>query len=469
MPDSPNLLILGGSVRAAALSAVRAGWNPVCIDRFADADLAALSHSVYRVDDSGSADNALLDHGSPDNVVGDFAAVLNRYPGLPALITGSLENSPDLLERLHRQHHGLLANPAAIQRCRDIAAWSRALTVAGLPALQTSSTPLAFNREVFRRPAVLSNNSSQQAENETWIYKPKSSAGGIGVRVWKPTEVAEAQAAGACSDSPLQENDHAGIWQQFVAGRSGSAVVLATSNRQSILAITEQVSGHPAVPDHPFVYAGSTVPACETLSADLQQTLEKQISVLCETTGVIGLLGVDFVVGEVPVHGGARQNESRQVTGIWPIEINPRYTASMELVECWLQQPVLRFHQQAFAATSTALENRLHDEILGLRESADPGRHFAKRIVYAPWTGPAADWHLAVATPQPVCTKLFSRPAPKPIPIELPELADIPVPGTTIHQGSPLCTVFAFGGDKYELQDRLSEAEAAVISRLLQR
>ncbi len=36
---TPRLMILGASTRAAAQSAVRAGFQPVCADHFADEDL----------------------------------------------------------------------------------------------------------------------------------------------------------------------------------------------------------------------------------------------------------------------------------------------------------------------------------------------------------------------------------------------------------------------------------------------
>ena len=45
-----SLVILGGSVRAAAFSAQRAGFAPHCADCFADPDLAGLSWMRYPVE-----------------------------------------------------------------------------------------------------------------------------------------------------------------------------------------------------------------------------------------------------------------------------------------------------------------------------------------------------------------------------------------------------------------------------------
>src|SRR5690242_9210524 len=80
-----QLLIVGASVRAAAQSAVRAGYRVWGTDLFADADLCAIA-----------------DAASVARYPSGLLASMTAAPDAPFMYTGALENYPALIERMAR-------------------------------------------------------------------------------------------------------------------------------------------------------------------------------------------------------------------------------------------------------------------------------------------------------------------------------------------------------------------------------
>src|SRR5207247_8677638 len=125
---------------------------------------------------------------------------------------------------------------------------------------------------------------------------------------------------------------------------------------------------------------------------------------LAETFGLRGLFGVDAIFCDgVP----------------WPVEINPRYTASVEVVERCLRRPLLPMHRAVFEETPVP-------------ELAIPAGApiWGKAILYArkalvfPDEGP---W-------SPVLREDVSP--------ETAEYADLPHAGEIIERGWPVLTLF---------------------------
>src|SRR5688572_27693749 len=82
----PTLTILGASARAAAASAIRAGFIPWTADLFADRDLREMVPDAIRCP-SEKYPVGLLD-------------ILKEAPDAPWMYTGALENSPNLIRKL---------------------------------------------------------------------------------------------------------------------------------------------------------------------------------------------------------------------------------------------------------------------------------------------------------------------------------------------------------------------------------
>ncbi len=81
----------------------------------------------------------------------------------------------------------------------------------------------------------------------------------------------------------------------------------------------------------PFHYCGSIGPLA--VNGALQQRIEQIGQVLVEQFGLRGLFGVDLII---------------DADGPYPVEVNPRYTASMEVLEYATGLRVMDLHGRAF-------------------------------------------------------------------------------------------------------------------------
>lgn len=342
------LIILGASARAAAYSAVRAGFSPVAVDLFGDEDLRAVAPVQVAED---------YPHG--------LFRALETLPAAPLMYTGGLENEPDLLASLPERFELWGNGPDVLRRVRDPFEVARLLTEAGLPALRVE-------REL---PA---------GSSGEWLRKSRRSSAGLRVR-----RVDLSRPLSLSADDYLQE---------YKPGDSLAAVFLSTEQGTQCLGVTRQWIGlSPAVGE--FVYCGSLGPM--RLDPDLIDQVQRLGEALA-TTGLRGLWGADLI---------------RADGQIWLCEINPRYTASMELLEFAGRGPLLAGHRSAFTGEHWQPEPLA---ATGL---------FAKMIVYAEQDLTAPDWRGWIP----------------PDTLSLPWLADIPAPGLEIRRGQPVCTIYTSG------------------------
>src|ERR1022692_498894 len=141
-----DIILIGASTRAAAMSALRAGLTPWCADLFADADLQRLA-TVRKVP-LEAYPQGLLD-------------ALADAPRAPVLYSGGLENRPDLVGRIDRPLWG--NGPEVLRAGRSPLRWAQSLRACGLPCPALAHQPMATGR---------------------LLLKPRKSAGGLGIRFY---------------------------------------------------------------------------------------------------------------------------------------------------------------------------------------------------------------------------------------------------------------------------------------------
>lgn len=308
-------------------------------------------------------------------------------PAGPWLYTGALENHPELLERLARVRP-LWGNRAAVVRAvRDPFKVAETLRRAGLPA-----------PGLCRQPDDLPRDGS-------WLAKPLDSAGGRGIRPL---------------DSQNHPNRRAMYFQERVEGIPLSAVYLATESGCRFVGATWQWVGIPAAP---FAYRGSIGPFA--LSVEEQDRFARLGQTLTEAFGLVGLFGIDLILRDaVP----------------WPVEVNPRYTASVEVLELALGRSLLAEHAAACGGgpSRAPAPARAHARFVG------------KAIVYAEFACRFPEFELSV--PDPLGA--------------VPDAADLPHPGTRFEPGDPVLTVFACGASVSDCRDRLERQRNAWTGRL---
>lgn len=358
-----RLLVVGASVRSAAFSALRAGLRPRCADLFGDRDLRARCPTTV-----------LPPERYPDHFV-DF---LSWAVPAPWIYTGALENRPRLLRRLARQCPLWGNDGRVLDIVRSPQRVAQVLTAAGLPC-----------------PAILPPTPSPR-EARRWVVKPRASAAGLGIRFWDGQPLSSRRA-------------RLSYFQEFILGKDCAALFLGEYRSARLLGVTRQLVGEAWLGAAPFRYCGSVGPL--DVPAETRATLEAIGRELTAASGLCGLFGVDFVLRDgVP----------------WPVEVNPRYTASVEVLEYATGLRALALHRQVFEPDA---------HVVPLPHAADGvvGKAilFARAPLIVPEDGP---WMASLSSPVPV--------------EEMPAYADIPPAGQRIEAGRPILTFFARAADE---------------------
>jgi len=356
--EAADVIIMGASSRAAAFSALRAGYRPFCLDQFGDDDTRA--HTlVKRVPDY------------PDGLID----VLQSLPRLPVVYTGGLENRPDILQ-MAGEHHELWGNnEAAVSRARDPAALTEAARLArmSLPDWRGEENPPPLDG--------------------TWLLKPRAGAGGRGIVLWTEEN----------RNSQTLNEPH--LFQKRIEGLPFSAVFIASALVGDVrfVGMSRQLIGEEDCHAAPFQWCGNIGPIA--LPVAVENLVRRFGNVLKWKLGMMGLFGVDMVITpeEVP----------------YVTEVNPRYPASVELLEHATGQPLFADHCRCFTnqPLPATTWNRAH-----------PGEFMGKAIYYSPR-------HLQLNQPVADATGVTYQ--------EFPEITDLPAMGVPIRRGEPVCTLFA--------------------------
>ncbi len=321
----PRVLILGASTRAAAFSAWRAGFEPVCVDQFADADLCAMTE-VHPVE---SLSFAVNDIHTP------IMRVIQRLADLPVLFAGGMENQPLLLQHLEVDHTLWGASCRAIQRVRHPQQLADGLT------------------EVRQRMLPVRMASDPPPRDGNWIVKPLASAGGRGIFPWDA----------AARDLPL---DGMHYFQQRVDGRVYSALLLAETEPGDVrfIGLTRQLVGCPELHAGPFAWCGNIGPVF--LPVEVEFLVRRWGNILKWKFGLTGLYGIDFIVDE------AGQP--------WLLEVNPRLTGAVEILELACGLTLLADHIACYDSHASASAREFATPSVAAEDE-----RLGRAILYAPY------------------------------------------------------------------------------------
>jgi predicted ATP-grasp superfamily ATP-dependent carboligase len=231
------------------------------------------------------------------------------------------------------------------------------------------------------------------------LRKPLSGAGGRGIAIW-------AQAA----PEPLEPY----YFQRRVMGDSVSAQFVATADGAEFLGATAQLIGLRGVHAAPFAWCGNLFPI--EVSPAVVSAMQAVGNAVAQRAGLRGLFGCDFVVSEnVP----------------WLTEVNPRYTAAMELIEHRQNCSLIARHVAACQESGRSGSPGLRDVSgeTSWRSSSYFSPVVGKIVLFADGELTMGDARMLLLDP------LDDR---------LPFVADLPPPGATILAGHPVCTLFAY-------------------------
>jgi predicted ATP-grasp superfamily ATP-dependent carboligase len=373
-----RVLIVGVSTRAAADSAARAGFEVIALDAYADLD----QHPDVR------ALSLQRDFGKPFSPEAIVAAAAGLSSDAVAYLS-SLENHPKVVDAL-AQGRALWGNGSEVlRRVRD-------------PRLLAD----AFAASDIRAPRVITGRQSREHHGEVprWLVKPRVSGGGHGVRLWSANE-------------PVGRSHYL---QEFIDGVPGSVVFVAADGRGVAIGATRQLVGESAFGVSGFRYCGNILDAA--IAHDMSAAAIALVDAVTKAFPLVGVGSIDFVAAD-----GV----------LLPVEVNPRWSASMELVE--RARGISLFSLHAEACSRGALPQ------FDLREPLPTSARHGKAIVFAPRDVVIRDvrgW------------------------LDDSNVRDVPRKGEHIAAGQPICTVFAVGSDDATCYAMLVERAEKIYSEL---
>jgi uncharacterized protein len=370
-------LIVGLSVRAMVESAVRSGYSVIALDAFGDQDTRSWAETYALPYDFHKpyAPEALWECSR--SLVFDEVAY-----------TSNLENYPDILKKFAQQSPIAGNSPATVKAVRSWQYLYAHLKQAGFLIPET----------------VFAGEHRNLNKAYRWLKKPLASGGGHGISFINEELIP----------------DQACLFQQYIAGKACSASFVANGKDCVVLGITEQLIGIPELGAADFRYCGNLLPLGEMQNPDVACNLFAQVKrlaqYLTQVYGLVGLNGIDFILDE---------------DRLYATEVNPRYSASMELMERAYDLPMFDIHLQAVKKgilPEFPLERLMHvNKVCG------------KAIIFADRDG---------KTP---ATKHWQRQG----------ILDIPRQGEDIRSGNPICTLMTIQSNQDEaFRDLLFQAES---------
>jgi len=321
---------------------------------------------------------------SPSEYPEAFFRLFEKAPFCPWMYTGALENRPRLLQKLAKLRPLWGNDAATVAAARQPVRRTMLLRQAGLPCpdVRTSNQP--------------------PAAGGGWLQKPIASAGGHGIRAW--------------SREPARRGWY---FQEYVVGVPCSAVYIGMHGQARLLGATRQLIGENWLYAGPFRYCGSIGPLA--LSVRVQATLAALGGLIVHECGLRGVFGVDYVL---------RDDQPCCV------EVNPRYTGSVEILEHALGIRAVALHASAFGWE----EEQALAAVPSVPPVAGKAIIFARGDMTFPQDGP---WLPALNVPRTDHA--------------MTAFADIPMPGTVITRGRPILTVLAAGASEEDCGRLLRE------------
>ncbi len=380
-----KILVVGISARAMAQSAVAGGYPVIALDAFGDRDLREFteSYSLHRDFQAAYSPGALF------NASRKLAFDAVAY-------TSNLENFPEILARFGNSHTIIGNAPQTVISVRN---WPDLFDRLGRAGFQVPET-------------IFTAETTPSDPRRRWLLRPLLSGGGHGIRFCNPE-----------ADRADGRENRCGIpgfmLQEYISGRPCSAAFVADGKKAVVLGIAEQLIGMKQFGADGFRYSGNLLPIPEMSDPDSCRNILGKVRRLAEFLtqeyGLAGVNGIDFILGDDQVY---------------LTEVNPRYSASMELIEIAYGLPVFDLHLRS------VLNGWLPE--FDLMAELDRGRYFGKGYLYAEKDAAMPDTGAWLGM----------------------GIRDVPESGEEIRRGGPVCTILADRPDREEtLAELMRRAE----------
>ena len=343
----------------------------------------------------------------------EFISVAEGIKPDYVVYSGGLENHDEVIAAIEQKTMVLGNGSEVLKKLQDKAALFELL-----------------NRTGFSVPKNRFMESDHQEPNlphgTRWLRKNFKSCGGLGIQLVDSS---------SSENTPKSGKDGSYVQEQIV-GESYSAIFVATKDETGKshshwLGTTIQLTGDRRFNAPGFLYTGSI---SSNQLTPLQNTqLESVGQLIAEWFGLVGLFNIDFI----------KRGEQ-----LYFIEVNPRFSASMELLDRTTTERIFDLHVKA--CLGTGIDTR------GYKYAPNLNR-FGKAVWYADQDCMISHRFFEFVRAQnAAAVKQYG----------FPIIADIPPPDTKINMGQPVLTVFASDKSEIGVDEKLLRAATMFASRL---
>lgn len=394
---SGSLILLGYSARDLANSAHLAGLKAMSIDYFGDFDSKHTGTNISLMRDLQKPFTAK-----------NLAQVAMEQPAGFIVYGGNLENYPALVRSLATKHRVLGNDAGALKKSRNLV-YIRELL---------QNTPIQLP-DTMMHLSTYDKGAAVEKSGKSWLVKNYHSGGGVNIRWYQQGQ-------------RVRKREYL---QQHIEGLNMSATFLADGAHSQLLGISEQLIGLEEYGSNTFKWSGNVYPwRCQNKKDGLElwHTLASGVQKLTQGCVLKGLNTIDFILNQ---------------QGIYLLEVNPRYSASVELMERFDNQSLLPAHvgvclgenlSQSMELLSKGREEAEH------HLTQQEGKILMKVVLYA-------KKHLVVED-----NEIF---------IQL-KAHDIPFEGDVFQKGDPLCTLIKEADSRKGCGAAMEEAVKKLESKL---
>jgi len=324
----------------------------------------------------------------------ESVGLAHQFPGTPWMYCGGFENLPSLVAKISETHPLWGNAPETLRQIRNPFHLTEILQNGG-----------------FRVPNI--REVPPRKSERTWLAKRFHSSGGTGICVHNTVE-----------PKPVAGDRY---FQEFIRGTSISVLFVAARGQARLIGLTKQLHGQQWGVASDFPYVGSIGPF--VLDEEQRRTIQKLGAFLAATFPLRGLFGVDAILNQ---------------HGFWPVDINPRFPASSEILERIFDFNAVAAHVAACQTGQLPAEVKLQTS-----------RYHGKAIVFAEET--CVVNHALRTSSQTACNSSV-----------WPQIADIPEAGVCHQKGEPIMTVFATGPNAETVEQQLMKCVATTRQQLSQ-
>lgn len=278
-------------------------------------------------------------------------------------------------------------------------------------------------------PGYVGHAKAAPTSTREWVVKPVHHAGGVGIRLTDQTAF----------EKRLADSFKPYILQRRIRGRALGANFIAIRGPQGIDCHFLGAFGgltHRRNQRHPFLYGGSYGPVA--LKPHVRGKIIALGSQIATQSGMVGLFNIDLIIGI---------DHSLAL-----LEVNPRYSASMELVSFSPDSQA-----DSLIALHTGCYRNESDNHSGSLNFSSPNRigFHCKRIIYA--TNNTTIGELTIERIQQACNEVLDASNVRAAPCNMSvSVCDIPKPGTLVEAGQPAFTVIVRNSPDEKLALRCS-------------